>query len=751
MGELFMRRSMVFLFACLLFAGILGVLFSSPVRAADDSDPDVTFSFTPYTPSGEEITDYPYGYMVSITGDLEDGTKLSGTYSYVDSDGNTGKVQINGATAGQVPVPFGKTVTVKDLPENVKLKLRLSRIRRFTPSIKLDNAYESYKSDVLDSDNSIVLDSDKNVHYKIDTTNLYTSFSILPKNFEDSWSSDTTFNFHMYFSDLEDLDTTGFYYTVGEDPTQHKPVPDGNRLVVDVNIPLGSKLTLHNIPTGAFFGGNDYTFSEYSNIIWDSVRQSVAGDAFGFTDTPGGASLSSGVVSHHTSGTWIFYLGRRSTCARIIKKIDNPVGSNPDELFDFKVTLYDTVLDRPLTGKVEVITGSPLEADKMMAGDTTADASVRMYELDGNGAFVLSLKANEVAIVGRLYDYNSKPWELVDPGNGKHYFGPNGYTFVIRDNGMIPVYTKFTIEELDNGYKVNPWLSNTTGDRQLVWSTTNTSRQDFFYANERVYDSALSLEKVVEGKNGTFDFTIRLKDVASDLPTTYAYTGDKKGDITFNVNGTEKGTRTGGDGRTSNITYTIYEANISLEGGQKIKISDLPSGTEYEVIEKTPAGYTVTSSGKTGMLASGKTSDVVFTNKEATPTPTATATPVPTVTTVPTATPTPGATVTPTATPAVTVTPSVTPGATSTPAPTVTPTKAPDATPTATEAPSATPSATVTPTVKADNTATPTPTKRPKTTVATGEGTSLYGFIGITLLLAAGAVISVGRRIKKED
>lgn len=476
-----MRKNVFAVLVCIMFAAFFGAFMSAPVNAADDSDPDVTFSFTPYTPSGEEIYDYPYGYMIRITGDLEDGTKLSGTYSYVDSDGNTGTLNIQGVNAGHLPVPFGKTVTVRDLPKNVKLTLGMSRIRRFTPAVKLDTAYESFWSDDLDSNRFIVLDSDKNVHYRIDTTNLYTSFSILPKNFEDNWSSDTTFKFHMYFSDLEDLDTTRFYYTVGEDPTHLKPVPgEFGRLIVDVNIPLGSKLTLYNIPTGAYFGGNDYTNSEYSNIIWNSVRQSAAGDAFGFTDTPGDVYLSSGVINPRTSGTWIIYLGRRAVSARIIKMIDNPVGSNPDELFDFKVTLYDTVQDRPLTGKVEVVTGSPTEADKMWGGDMTADASVRMYELDGNGAFVLSLKANEVAIVGRLFDTDSKPWELVDPGNGKHYFGPNGFNFVIRDKGMIPVYTKFTIEELDNGYKVNPWSSNTNGDRQQVWSTTYTTREDFF-------------------------------------------------------------------------------------------------------------------------------------------------------------------------------------------------------------------------------------------------------------------------------
>ena len=112
------------------------------------------------------------------------------------------------------------------------------------------------------------------------------------------------------------------------------------------------------------------------------------------------------------------------------------------------------------------------------------------------------------------------------------------------------------------------------------------------------------------------------------IPDSYPYTGDINGNLTFKVTGTEEGTRTAGDGRTSDITYTIYEADISLEGGQKITISDLPSGAEYEVIEKSVTGYSSASNGNTGVLVSGDVSEVIFTNTEITPSPTPAATPV---------------------------------------------------------------------------------------------------------------------------
>ncbi len=638
-----MKLKSLVLLAVMSLAVFTGLLFSTPVRA-DSSDPDVTFGFTPYDTEGNEITNYPYGYEVSIEATLQSGDKLTGKYSYVDSDGNTGEIEFGNYGNAYLPIPFGKTVTLLDIPSNTTFKMFLLRIRSFSPRIRTDTAFEDYSADALDEKGEIIIDSDKTIHYKVDTTNLYTSFSICPVNYQDTWSyDDTTFKFHMSFSDLEDLDTTNFYYTVGDDGKHYLPEP-GTRsnLIVDVDIPLGQKLTLHNIPTGAFFGENDYTSSEYYNIYWKSVQQKETGESLGFTDTKGDVFLSSGVVTNNTSGTWTIYLGRRSVQAVLGKVTSNTDGTNPDELYDFKVTLFDTVNDCPLTGQVEVLTGEKTEVGKYWNGDTSAQVSVRMVDLDSDGSFIISLKANELAFIGRFYNVNGKPWTRVDPGNARLYEGPHTALYCDREEGMIPVYTRFTIEELDNGYQVMPATNNADGDRTVTWLPEYVSQQYYWFDNARLYDSSLSLEKVVEGKNDKFDFTIRIKDVAGNISDSYPYTGDINGNLTFKVTGTEEGTRTAGDGRTSDITYTIYEADISLEGGQKITISDLPSGAEYEVIEKSVTGYSSASNGNTGVLVNGDVSKVIFTNTEITPSSTPAATPVITANPTPATMATPG-------------------------------------------------------------------------------------------------------------
>lgn len=60
-----MKLKSLVLLTFMSFAVIIGLFFSTPVRT-DTNDPDVTFGFTPYDTEGKEITDYPYGYEVSI-------------------------------------------------------------------------------------------------------------------------------------------------------------------------------------------------------------------------------------------------------------------------------------------------------------------------------------------------------------------------------------------------------------------------------------------------------------------------------------------------------------------------------------------------------------------------------------------------------------------------------------------------------------------------------------------------------------
>ena len=398
------------------------------------------------------------------------------------------------------------------------------------------------------------------------------------------------------------------------------------QLTIEAMIPVNKKLTIRGLPVSISFGGNNYTTAEQYNIYWNNDYQAVAGGFIAVTDVAAGhESLSSGVIQDKTQGTWTINLFRRSASAAIAKFYAAPAGADPDELYDFKVTLFDTALNRPHTGKVWVTIGSVNLYNSIMHGNfipSNIPVTEKLVDTDANGSFYLSLKASEVAVLGRLYQDRFYPQDYLTIGtNERVYNNQLSPMLYIPQEGLLPVYTKVTVEELTKDYEAVPGVGKPGGYVQEATSTFATT-DVFHYLNARLFDSSLRLSKTVEGENGEFDFTIRLKDVSDTIPDTYTYSGDKQGTLNFAAISSETGTKTAKDGRTSDIEYSIFEATISLKGGESITIDGLPAGCEYEVIEKDPEGYNVESTGSKGTLESGKTSEVSFTNRRITPTPT---------------------------------------------------------------------------------------------------------------------------------
>ena len=629
---------------------------------AVSNDHALSIGFTAVDDNGNTVTNFPYRYTVALSAVTESGDNLTGTYTLTNSPVTS--VTFTDGKSDIIELPSGTPVTILGLPENTTVTAH--PVQRIRNDGTTDLIYEKISTTDLDSNDSLVLDSDKSILYTVDSESIYTSISILPTYYKDSWTDDCKYYFHMTFWDDHGLDISNFTYTIEGDPTVYTPTRVNNDLIIDTYFPINKKLTINGIPTGIHFSSYDYSQHEEYHLFHDNERQELPGTFFATTTTSGYVYLSSGVIDLKYSGLWTIYLCRRAVMASVTKYVADPSLLNNDALYDFKVTLYDTLLDRPHTGKVQVITGpaQSLQAYSQIYGPAQipSDATLKYVETDENGSFYISLKRNEMALIGKNYDFDmtNAPWVVLNLDMNELYH--SGIDIYNPEEGMIPALTKITIEEVGEGYQVLS-APNTPTDKFMEWTPVSPQTMDFQCVNARTFDSSLSLKKVVEGKNGEFDFTIRLKDPSDALPTTYPYTGDKSGDLDFTLTSTEKGSMTGLDGRTSDVTYSVYEATVSLKGGESITINDLPGACEYEVIEKDPSGYTVESTGKTGTLASATTSEVVFTNKEITPTPTPITTPTPTAITTtnttvttttpsPTPTPTPSATPTPTATPA---------------------------------------------------------------------------------------------------
>ena len=164
---------------------------------------------------------------------------------------------------------------------------------------------------------------------------------------------------------------------------------------------------------------------------------------------------------------------------------------------------------------------------------------------------------------------------------------------------------RYTITQLEGGndkchydlrtYDITITVTN-SGDGSyleatLAASDSNVKSDKIIFENK--YDPVphfgnLMISKTVTGELGDksryFYFTVTF-----DASGSYGYTGSREGEIS-----------SGG--------------SIKLRHGESVTISGLPASTKYSVVESENAGYTVTSSGDTGIIQENATSNASFIN-----------------------------------------------------------------------------------------------------------------------------------------
>lgn len=448
----------------------------------------------------------------------------------------------------------------------------------------------------------------------------YITFSICPKNFMDSWNSETEYNFHMDFINTGNAyDFSNSYYTI--DGTRYDftvtDIGSGTQYSVDVDIPIESTLSLCNIPVGVHYGGNDYTSSEYNRIIYtDSEGNKKTGTQFGSSVDWIGESdaeisnkfLSSGDITKDMAGTWTIYLARQTT-GFIVNKMadDSEQGLASDKAYHFRVTLTDTIREAPFTEEIyyDIL---PANSRNIYPGGT---ATRKLVTPNSDGQVDFELKAGEVAVFGNMMLSQGTYSSYVNDAYGGGNNGPN--SIYVKGEGMIPAEVDATVEELETGYTAKDRSGNPVG---IQTSHLVHSVGYFEFINSRDFDGQLSVEKNVKGTNKEFSFKIQMFEVDDDIPTEYDYSGSTSGKITFTQNGIKTqsiiNTFTG---QSEEVTLNIYEAVISLKGGEAITITGLPSGAEYKVSEEEDKAYKSSSSGTEGTISASGAS-AVFTNEE---------------------------------------------------------------------------------------------------------------------------------------
>ena len=195
--------------------------------------------------------------------------------------------------------------------------------------------------------------------------------------------------------------------------------------------------------------------------------------------------------------------------------------------------------------------------------------------------------------------------DLTDNGDGTYSANfklRHDEHYTVKD---IPERTQYWVEELDanqNGYETDI----TKGQDNGAYVGPNIDQDmEVEFTNRKIAYYPLTVEKVLQGDNvdtnREFRFRITLipEEGMKEFKESYTYTGSKSGTLQFNNNN---------DG-----TYT---AEVTLKGGENIKLDGIPEKTKY-VVEELNAnqdGYLETESNNAEGTLTGQGQNVRYTN-----------------------------------------------------------------------------------------------------------------------------------------
>ena len=462
-------------------------------------------------------------------------------------------------------------------------------------------------------------------------------------------SEDLSWNLHFDIMDADysNEDLTNAYWTFEGDDTIYKPVKSTtvDEYIFDIQIPFGTKVTLHNIPIYSMFHNGESFQNNYvsaDNKISSAFESKLSGktvisykgeniteellEKFNFdqridtyytsksgaNDKPVGVCTSGNLATYNMfNGFEIkWYVFRNQTQIMFQKEYDNKNQLiEKDKKFHFRVKLMEPITKKPLSGKIAYY----IYSDKEQVVDIVND--VKYATLDAEGYMDVYLKAGEYIRIGKeLSDEEIVLKKLkfskagIWDGNIETNTEDNISNKFFSDLGMLPYGVEYIIEEVEENYEcVVDKEGAESGIRKIIGSYSNikytageyyTKFNGFKFTNSRKAGS-LTIQKVVEGKetDEKFKFNIKIIDAAKQFPLEYEYV-DENGDV-GKINFVE-----GEKIIKNNIEYTEYTTIIELKSGQKIIINDLPAGAKYEVTEalESMEGYNSEMSGATGEI-----------------------------------------------------------------------------------------------------------------------------------------------------
>ena len=625
---------------------VVGLETESP-----DFTKDWTFEIT-FTPAHDVVMEDSYPYIGEST--IEGVEKpANGTLSLTHN--------VDGTYTGKVTLKHGQAVTIQDLPERTKYSVR-----------EVEANQDGYIEKATDNRTGIL--TEDTITVKFTNTKLPNQTLTIAKevtggsgNFEKEW----TFRIHLIPKEGETLDNAYPYkglvtiegVSIPEDGDMiFEPQEDGSMLGV-ITLKHGQGITLYNIPAGTTYNveeveanQDDYITSTNTDVTGEiaddsasllvftnrknanldlTIQKTVAGllgdkekewnfvitltpaeyvtlkDSYEYTGTHAGTLLLTPNGDGSYSGTITLKHGESITIQDIPEGTLYEITEQEANQDGYITTVDGRTIGR-LTEEETIVTFTNTKLGK---SNLTIEKFVKgnLGEKDRVWNFHITLISPKVLELNTTYHYQKTiivNGELeVEEGIltlVKNDFGNYEANVTLKDGETITVLdlpedTQYIIEEVEanqDGY-VTSYTDNVSGvlkDEAPTVTFTNWK----YSSHDLVIEKQLKGNDTEKDKEWNFEITITPEE-GYQIPSMYPYIGQNKpnGFIEFNLN-------ENGD----------YVGMITLKGGQKITLENLPYGATYTVreLEANQNHYTTTVMNETGSLLE-ETTNVIFVNE----------------------------------------------------------------------------------------------------------------------------------------
>lgn len=305
-----------------------------------------------------------------------------------------------------------------------------------------------------------------------------------------------------------DLDS--FYWTFDDDDERHYQVESessANNYTYHISMPIGSSITLHNIPANVMFHqgagfpaywiGSKASYSYQDNtkaITLDGINvdgsdaKGIDDDLF-YTLTRGTLDLRSPQREDYyidTSGNFynfgigdgfdmVVYLMRRPPQQFMFQKVYEEGDENveQDKMHHFQIELWDTVADKPFTNKVAYYIYDSLEET------VDEDEDVRYAMPNSDGVVDIYIKAGQTVRVGRSFSqqaYAETGLELRRSTGVASSYLEETY---LAGSGELPYGIRYSIAEIEDGY-----IASVEGDAEKIVLKNDSASTFYNIRNE---------------------------------------------------------------------------------------------------------------------------------------------------------------------------------------------------------------------------------------------------------------------------